>query len=79
MAHSCLEPGQELAQVALVGLERLVRLAPLMREMREPGRRRIAQVLGQRQTAVFEDCRKTGAAHVPIRLERLRQSLRASG
>ena len=68
MAHCSLEPCQELAQIALVGLECLVRLAPLMREMREPGRSCIAQVLGQRKTAVFKYCRKTGAAHVPIRL-----------
>ena len=48
MAYCCLEPCQKLAQIALVGLERLVRLAPLMCQMREPGRSRIAQVLGQR-------------------------------
>ncbi len=36
MAQRSLEPDQKLAQVALVSLECLVRLAALVREMREP-------------------------------------------
>ena len=66
MAQRSLEPDQKLAQVALVGLECLVRLAALVREMREPGPDSVVQVLGERKIAVLlEHCRQTGACAMP--------------
>ena len=54
---------EELAQVALVGLERLVRVSALVCQVREPCADRVAQVLGQRQLAVVEHVRQGRAAH----------------
>ncbi len=47
MTQFCFEPSEELAQVALIGLERLVGAAPLVGQMRQPRADRIAQVLGR--------------------------------
>ena len=46
MAQLAPEPAEELAQVALVGLERLVGASALVREVGEPRLDRLAQVAG---------------------------------
>ena len=68
MAELGLEPGEELAQIALVGIERVGGGAPLMLQMGEPGANGRAQVLAERQRAVVEDVLDARALHgFPVR------------
>ena len=75
MAEVGLEPGQELAQVALVGLERVGGRAPLVLQMGEPLVDGSAQVLTERQRAVLEDLLDGRARHAPFRLASTRLSI----
>jgi hypothetical protein len=49
------QPGEELAQVALVCRERVLGGAALVRQMDQPGLCGAARILGKRQLAVVEN------------------------
>ena len=79
MAEVGLEPGQELAQVALVGLERVGGRAALVLQIGEPLADGSAQVLAQRQRAVLEDLLDGRARHAPSRVASTRLSIGPEG
>ena len=64
VAEVGLQPGEELGEVAAVGVERVVRGAALVLEIGEPRLDGAPQVLAERQAAVLEDRLQVGAAHV---------------
>jgi hypothetical protein len=61
-----LQPYEELAQIALIGLERLVGVPALVCQVREPRADAIAQILSQRQLAVVEHVRQGRTAQVSV-------------
>ena len=54
MAEMGLQIVEELAQVALVGFERLLRMAALVAQVRQPVARGAVQVRAKRQLGIFD-------------------------
>ena len=63
VAKVAFQPGQELAEVACIGFQRLVGRPALVRQMSKPAFDGAAQVIAQRQGAIGENVVERGAAH----------------